>query len=204
VKTFIAPLGEPQAISRPPRPHWTSEDEAARRKRRKSASFAAIRAAELNLEFSDRYGGMLLPDDDGGQDDVHLALHHLAETTSAKSRIRNWLRMRAPWFDDDDAIARILENPRKYRADQLAAEIGLTAERRARLGITTIGAIDLPAKARKKLRKAKNVEYQRALRRKAGAKPRAEYEAQSAERAKPWLELGMSRATWFRRRAAQE
>jgi hypothetical protein len=29
--------------------------------------------------------------------------------------------------------------------------------------------------------------------------PRAEYEAQSVERAKPWEALGISRATWYRR-----
>ena len=31
------------------------------------------------------------------------------------------------------------------------------------------------------------------------AMPRAEYEAQSVERAKPWEALGISRATWYRR-----
>lgn len=31
------------------------------------------------------------------------------------------------------------------------------------------------------------------------ATPRAEYEAHSIEKAKPWEALGISRATWFRR-----
>lgn len=31
------------------------------------------------------------------------------------------------------------------------------------------------------------------------AQPRAEYEAHSIERAKPWEALGISRATWYRR-----
>lgn len=31
------------------------------------------------------------------------------------------------------------------------------------------------------------------------AQPRADYEANSIERAKPWEALGISRATWFRR-----
>lgn len=31
------------------------------------------------------------------------------------------------------------------------------------------------------------------------AQPRAEYEAQSIERAKPWEALGISRTTWYRR-----
>lgn len=31
------------------------------------------------------------------------------------------------------------------------------------------------------------------------AQPRAEYEAQSAQRTRPWERLGISRATWYRR-----
>jgi predicted DNA-binding transcriptional regulator AlpA len=31
------------------------------------------------------------------------------------------------------------------------------------------------------------------------AQPRAEYEAQSASRTRPWEKLGISRATWYRR-----
>jgi hypothetical protein len=33
------------------------------------------------------------------------------------------------------------------------------------------------------------------------AEPRYEYEARSIERAQPWVALGMSRRTWYRRRA---
>jgi hypothetical protein len=32
------------------------------------------------------------------------------------------------------------------------------------------------------------------------AEPRAEYEARSVERAKPWLREGISRRTWYRRK----
>lgn len=36
------------------------------------------------------------------------------------------------------------------------------------------------------------------------AEPRTEYEARSVERAQPWVALGISRRTWYRRcRAAQ-
>jgi hypothetical protein len=37
-----------------------------------------------------------------------------------------------------------------------------------------------------------------AIRRAAGAKPRAIYEATSISRNKPWEALGMSRASWYR------
>lgn len=35
------------------------------------------------------------------------------------------------------------------------------------------------------------------------AQPRAEYEANSAERTRPWETEGVSRATWYRRRRAE-
>jgi hypothetical protein len=97
-----------------------------------------------------------------------------------------------------------MANPRNFRADPLAKRIRLTDERRARLKITTIGSIDVPKKEREKRRKAKEIEQQRARRRKAGAKPRAEYEAGSIEKAKPWEALGKSRATYFRQRQKAE
>jgi hypothetical protein len=190
-------------IPRLPRPHWTSEDDKARKKRRTPESFASIRIAELDRDFADRYRGMLLPDDDAGRDDVLLMLHHLARTNNPERRVANWLRLHAPWFDDREAIARILANPHRFRADPLAAKIGLTAERRTRLKITTIGAIDLPKRERNKLRKAKKIEQRREKRRKDGAKPRAEYEAQSIEKAKPWQALGISRRKWFNRQKAE-
>lgn len=49
-------------------------------------------------------------------------------------------------------------------------------------------------------RRAKAKIRKRDKRRKAGAKPRAEYEAKSINRTKPWLEAGISRATWYRNR----
>jgi hypothetical protein len=35
------------------------------------------------------------------------------------------------------------------------------------------------------------------------AEPRVDYEARSAERAQPWMALGISRRTWYRRRQRQ-
>jgi hypothetical protein len=192
-------------IARPPRAHRTAEDDAARRKRRKPApeTLASIRVSQLSREYADRYRGMHLPDDDAGRDDVLLILHHLAQTNNPERRIRNWLRDHAPWFDDADSIARIMANPRNFRADPLGDKIGLTDERRTRLKLTTIGAIDMPKKEREKRREAKKVGARREKRRKDGAKPRAEYEAKSIEKAKPWEAFGISRRIWFNRQKAE-
>lgn len=68
------------------------------------------------------------------------------------------------------------------------------------LGLTTIGAIDQGKAARTKRRKQRERDRKRTKRQAAGATPRAQYEANSVEHNKPWIEQGISRRTWFRRR----
>ena len=50
------------------------------------------------------------------------------------------------------------------------------------------------------IRREQRREAQRCRRREAGVKSRAEYEAESLTRARPWEAEGVSRATWYRRR----
>jgi hypothetical protein len=66
------------------------------------------------------------------------------------------------------------------------------------LGITTIGAIDVTKEERKARRHHRARDGDELRRRRKGAKPRADYEANSISRTKPWLALGMSRASWYR------
>ena len=79
------------------------------------------------------------------------------------------------------------------------------AERR-RSHLTTIGAVDKSKAERLAERKARKRDRDRLRRQRQrqteGAKPRAEYEAQSLNRTKPWERLGMSRRTWYRARQA--
>ena len=97
-----------------------------------------------------------------------------------------------------DEILDDIENRRTRRcltADNLARWLGLTFADRTLLNIKTIGAIDVPKRARKKLRKKKDSAYQAARRRDRGARPQAE----SLSQTQPWKELGMSRRSWYRR-----
>ena len=48
----------------------------------------------------------------------------------------------------DDLIADIAAHPIRWRADKLAHRVGLTDATRTRLGITTIGAIDVTREER--------------------------------------------------------
>jgi hypothetical protein len=147
-------------------------ERAAIRQRRqrglRSVGLAALRVAELNREFSDRYGGEILPNDDAGRDDVTIMLHHLARRSGyPMQRIDPWLDARAPWLvghEREALLDRVFANPLRFKADTLAKKIGLTAERRARLRIKTIGAIDQTAAERKEARRIKKRDYLRARR----------------------------------------
>jgi hypothetical protein len=89
---------------------------------------------------------------------------------------------------------------RHMTADRLARWLGLTYEVREKLGITTIGSIDVSKSERKALRKARDRLAKERRRRTQGAKPRPEYLAKSLSRTRPWQAMGISRRTWERRR----
>jgi hypothetical protein len=70
------------------------------------------------------------------------------------------------------------------------------------LGIRTIGSSDGNKATRKRLAKARRKERDRlrkaSKRRAKGVTPRAVYEANSLSRTKPWVQLGISRAKYYR------
>jgi hypothetical protein len=164
-------------------------------------SLAGRRVAELEQLFHARYR-TTLPDDADGRACAEIMAHHLAGTSEDPRRsIPPWLEQWAPWLSIADAkaiMADAILRPRRWKADKLAWRLKLTDTDRERLGITTIGSIDVSRAERTQRREARK--YQRLVmrRRLKGAKPRAQYEAQSISRAKPWESLGMSRASWYR------
>jgi hypothetical protein len=176
-----------------------------RRYQGRPIGLAALRVAELNREFSDRYGSLILPDDDSARDDVEIMLHHLARRSgSPQQHISHWLDQRAPWLFGEERnalVGKVIANPLRFRADTLAARIGLTAERRARLEIRTIGAIDQTAAERREARRIASIERKRARRLAAGAMPRQNSTAASLNAQAPWKAAGVHRSTWFRRAA---
>jgi hypothetical protein len=168
---------------------------------RTGGSLNALRRRDLETVFRHYYGNTL-PDGDDGREDAELVLQHMVHLTKAPDRMREWLRVWAPWLEpneSDQIIERVISRPRLYKADTLAAEINLTAANRERLKITTIGATDLPRDARLAARKERSRIAKETRRRACGAKQRPEYEANSANRNKPWIAAGISRRTWYRR-----
>jgi hypothetical protein len=100
---------------------------------------------------------------------------------------------------DAAALARsVLSKPFKFRADTPGRRLRLTQDERAKLAITTIGAFDLDAQARKALRKQRRRAADQLRRKRMGAKSRQEHEAGSLARSKPWEAHGISRSTWYR------
>lgn len=182
---------------------WMTREQRHRRGSKKL--IARLRMREMERLFSHRYGDRL-PSDDAGMEDLVLAANQIAQMDgNAEDHILRWALEWAPWLYDRKDIApvlfarRIAQNPRRYKADTLAALLNLTMSSRTALGITTIGAVDCNKRQRAELRRDRKRTYAEAQRRANGAKPRAQYEAESLSRTRPWEAMGMSRSTWYRR-----
>src|SRR5262249_17356885 len=123
----------------------------------------------------------------------------------AERHIIAWAGVWCPWMCDEEVISRaagIIARPLKWKADTLGWRLRLSYAEREELGITTIGSFDADKTARERRRKLKRAARDREQRRKKGARPREEYLATSLARTRPWERLGISRATWYRRRVA--
>jgi hypothetical protein len=167
------------------------------RRKRSRPGIAALTIGDLETFFGDKYGSAF-PDDDAGRGDLIVLLQYMAQLGDPRAMTACAARW-CPWLSEVEhtaMLAGIERAPMRWRADALASEIGLNRATRTRLGITTIGAVDFGKGKRTKRRKKLNNADKRARRAAAGAKPHA----MSAERMKPWLDLGISKATWNRRR----
>jgi len=89
-----------------------------------------------------------------------------------------------------------------WTPDRIAKYLGVTFQTRHWLRLWSFGACDVSRKERHAKTKAdkQRLDRDRARqrRRQRGAKPRAQYEAESLSRAEPWKAQGMTRRTWYR------
>lgn len=133
---------------------------------RSPAQLATLRIRDLDKIFRARYG-LVLPDDDAGRDDLAIALAHIATLATARNRMAGYLTRWAPWIRAGEAremMNQALIGEKFWTADQLAWRLRLTATDRATLGITTIGAVDMPKRARIEARKRKARDREQARR----------------------------------------
>jgi hypothetical protein len=109
---------------------------------------------------------------------------------AAKSMGGNITEAQASAITEEASIIR-----KCWSADNLARFLGLTYVQREKLGIKTIGSIDVKKRARKVLRQRKDRMYRERKRRAAGMRPQSE----SLSATQPWKAMGMSRRSWYRR-----
>jgi hypothetical protein len=83
---------------------------------------------------------------------------------------------------------------RHLSADNLAKFLGVTYAQRQALHLTTIGSVNVKRGARRELRKLRDLRAKERLRRARGMRP----QSQSLSATKPWEQMGMSRARWYR------
>jgi hypothetical protein len=170
-----------------------------RKRSRPSLGLLMLRQLEQFLSDTyDKHGPAMPEGDDAASEHFVVLLHLIANLGDPSAMWAAKARWR-PWMDEEaftDILDQIERKPRRWRADSLAREIGLDYATRARLGITSIGASDFSKAKRVALRTAKDIKRKRVGRAAAGAKPHA----LSAARLKPWLALGISKATYDRRR----
>ena len=198
-------------------PATSSEFKRSLRQRRSHLySRGGNRLRELDRIIGDRHGKV--PD----TDDNDIYLHPIARcyrkilldkgksasVRDVADRLGVWCGRLAPHLSPeqvtDIACCALDELPHFDHDDVLGASLRLSYADRQRLKIRTIGSCDVDKKSRTKLNRARKRERDRLRaadnRRAKGALPRAIYEAQSLSRAKPWEQLGISRATFMRHR----
>jgi hypothetical protein len=170
-------------------------------------TMAAARISEIQRIFDYRYGrAQIVPATDEGFQAARVMVHHIGRLKHSQRRMSDWLLRCAPWMsprDHERLISEVEECPLKWTADKLAWKLRLTQAEREGLGITTIGAIDLPKAERVKRRAIAKRERMRAIRKTKGAMSRAEYR-QAVRSAKPWEAQGLSRATWYRKHRVRQ
>ena len=128
-----------------------------------------------NFKFRAKRMGILFP-----EQAVMAALHEVSERLQRKGK-----------------------DYRLYSGSTAGRMLNLSHIERVEAEAWTLAAVDVSGTEAKALAHERKVAAQRA-RRKAtravqGCKPRDQYEAESAEKKKPWQAVGMSRRTWYRR-----
>lgn len=189
---------------RPPSPQrlaalkWEIKRRYERRAKvgKRSRSMAAIRLSQLTRWMHDVYGaGVELEPCDHSVMIVRIFAHHLASLPDAGRRISSWIDRYAPWIEDtrdrEYLIGEATSKPLKWSADRLAWKLRITEGTRARLNLTTIGAIDCTKEQREARRRHAKADRER---RRRDAKPPI---------GKPWIAANVSRATWYRRRVRE-
>jgi hypothetical protein len=160
---------------------------------------ALVRLSDLEQLYRRRYGA-ILPYDDLGVGDFALAAHHIAHLGGDTfNKILAWGRAwlpQMPRYQAEALAEEVLAAPKTFKAATLGWRLRLTDQEREELGITTIRAIDPPSPAQRAERRKRRQRERMARHRQSQRDGKPE----PLSKAQPWKALGMSRASWYRRK----
>jgi hypothetical protein len=155
-----------------------------------------------------------LPDDDAGREYLTEWLLPISLGMDASRKMAALIKGEAAWMPVNEATAlieRVLSLPiykRKPKAELLGKALRLTLAELEQIAastnkpIRTIAPCDVTREQLLEHRKAKARARKERHRRRKGARSRAEYLATAKSRLKPWVPLGISKRTYYRRLAA--
>jgi hypothetical protein len=183
------------------RPESRSEKRKARGRLR--PGLAELRVRDLNKLLQHRHG-YRLPDTEPGRVFAIVMVQHLARLQGFDvfQRIPSWCELYAPFFDLGEVSALLNEAvnaPKYWKAAALGWHLRVSTFERQLCRITTIQAFDRDIIEEGREKKTRRTAAQIKRRREKGIKTREEYLA-NAKNPKPWVLLGVSRATYFRRK----
>jgi hypothetical protein len=215
VTTHVDP-NNPEAVAKAHAVNKKERDEADREKAKSKGKPPKwlirnrLRLCELAEAFEAYHGSKTLPATPGGVADLKLMVQHILfvhRDDSPCAAARHWAAVRAPWCNEEDLdliIDEIGPVPHFMKDDELAEALEVTDEIRARYGWRTIGAIDVDEEQRKAINREKDRKRKEAERRANGVEPRKQFESTSKARTKPWVALGVSESTYYRRLSKEQ
>jgi hypothetical protein len=148
-------------------------------------------------------------EEDNSTTALFLAYHVIDLKGDPLERLKKWsveTDARVPVNTLTKQLDKAYNKPLKFGPEAAAKFLGVTIAERDALGLTTIGAIDMSRDDRLERYKKRRRESDRVrkvilrMETHPNAMFRAEYEAKSLSRTKPWAAEGISRRTWYRRR----
>jgi hypothetical protein len=176
--------------------------------RSKAETIRRLRQGDLIRLCQHRYGERL-PNDDAGRETLFdlVCLASLAAFNPTK-KMTNIIELQAPWISPNEADEIIDDVSRMQRSERwrilktLGERHRLTYAERERIGGLSILPCDVTREELAKRRKARARSRKRQARAEArarsGGRTRAEYEANSLSRRKPWEAFGWSERHWRR------
>jgi hypothetical protein len=186
------------------KPRKESKAEKRKARGRLRPGLAELRVRDLNKLLQHRHG-YRLPDTDAGRAFAVVMVQHLARLQGFDvfQRIPSWCELYAPFLELGEVSALLNEAvnaPKYWKAIALGWHLRISTHERRLCRITTIQAFDRDIIIEGREKKTRRTAARQALRRKAGVKTRDQY-LEDVKSAQPWRALGISRRTYFRRKA---